>query len=164
MALSTFELAFIFLLLVGVGISIWWFVVALKYRNTLSTFSNARGANVAGKNKTVNMTCDPGKVICVYRATQICSNPGYDGKNFEDPTIDPITNGLDYANSKYGEYSKLTTKSLTKEIGDTCNGKNSCSYLFKGDNFPSPIICHGEPQLISSYTCIQPGTACQASP
>jgi len=163
MAISTFGLATILLLCVGIGISIWWFIIAFKYRDTLSSFSNSRGANVAGKNKVVNMTCDPGKVICVYRATQICSNPGFGGKNFEDPTIEPITNGLDYANAKYGEYSKLTTKSLTKEIGDTCNGKNTCSYLFEGDDFPAPIVCYGEPQLISSYACIKPDTSCQAS-
>jgi len=159
--IGTLPLGGIIALFAGVLLAAWYFVVAYKYGTTLTTFANTRGVNVSGKNKQVTMKCDTGKVICVYRATQVCSTPGYMGKNFETPSTDPISNGLD-GGGGYGEYNKNTTVALTKSLGDKCNGKGECSFTFTGDGFP--FTCRGEPQLIGSYTCIPEGTVCTASP
>lgn len=159
--IGTIPVGGIMVLFFAMLLSFWYWGVAVRYGNTLSQSANTRGANVSGANKTVNLKCDPGKVICVYRATQVCSSPGYTGKNFENPMTDPITNGLD-GGGNYGEYSKHTTIPLTKTMGDECNGKNECSYIFKGDGFP--FVCNGTSQLISSYTCVPEGGVCTPSP
>lgn len=154
---SVLELGSIGVLVGCLGLAIFYLVVAFQYRSVISSSTNTRGANVSGKNKNVGLVCDPGKVICVYRATEICSDPGkvVPGKNFENPTTDPISNGLD-GGGKYGDYHSKNTYSLTKEISDVCNGKSSCTYLFKGGNVP----CGGTSQLIASYDCVTPNTAC----
>ena len=164
MALSTLDWTVMFFLILGVGLSIWYFGVAYNYRNTLSKFSNSRGANVSGVGKTANLSCDSGKVICVYRATQICTDPGnpkygFINQNFENPTTDPISNGLD-GGGKYGEYSTKTTTNLTKDMSEKCNGKSECAYVHEKNVLG---VCQGTSQLIATYTCIPPGVACQSA-
>ncbi len=161
MAIGTLDVVGLGLLFVGTCVAIWWFVIAWRYKSFLGTSSFARGANVAGRNKKAQLSCDAGHEICVYRATMICSNP--QANNYENPSTDPISNGKNGVN-RYGEYDAKTTTSLTAKMGSKCNGNASCEYDFSGESFPGGITCSAENvQLISSYTCIPQGTACVAS-
>jgi hypothetical protein len=159
--LSTFEIATMILLAIGLMIAIWWYVIAEKYSNYLKTYSYSRGAHaIAGQ--TAHLSCDGGKEICVFRATQICTNP--DSSNVENPDTDPIASGNDGV-TPYGAFNPNTTVSRTKDMGDSCNGKTTASFAFNpvGYSNGGGWNCGGTTQLIATYTCIPKGTTCQSS-
>lgn len=157
MALSTFEVIGMFLLAILFGIAVWWFIVSWQYRSYLKHASYARGANATEEGQTLNLSCDQGKEICVYRATQICSDP--DSNNFENQQTDPISSGLDGKNS-YGDFNSDTTVDRTADMSRECNGKQTSSFKFAAKGWPNGMTCHGKTQLISTYSCIPKGTTC----
>ena len=159
MVVSTFEIVSMILLAIGLGITIWWFIIAENYRKYLSTYAYARGANASKPGQTLNLTCDDDKEICVYRSTQICTDP--DSNNFENKSIDPIAGGKT-GNDLYGDFNKSTTVDMTDSLGKECNGKQTCTYKFTPLQWPSGMTpCKGNPQLISTYTCIAKGSICR---
>lgn len=162
MAISTFEITFMVLLGIGLIIAIWWFAVAKNYEKYLSTYSYARGANVDSDGGQVQLKCGAGKEICVYRATQICSNPS--ATNFENQATDPIDagTGIGGGNVDYGQYNPLTTIDRTADMVDECNGAGSYLYTFNAKPFPNGMACGGKTQLLATYSCISPHTACQS--
>jgi len=137
--------------------ALWWLTVAMKYRTYLKTKSYPRGANVT-QGQTTNLKCELGNEICVYRATQICTDPGKN--NFENPETDPISSGLNDSGEKYGEFNPLTTIDLTKNLSKTCNGSENCSFKFTPNQ---NLKCNGEYQLISTYSCIPKNSDCESS-
>lgn len=160
-----FEVVLIAALIMILAVSIWWFAVGFRYRMTLDNTSYPRGAN-AFDGDTVNLTCDGGNVICMFRATQICTVP--DANNFETSNLEPISNGS--GNVKYGDFDPSTTVDLTQEIGYICNGKTSCSYTVNADwsklnDAGTSLRCNGSSpsnsQVIATYSCIPSGTECQ---
>lgn len=161
MAVQTFDIVGVVLLMIGVGLAIWWFVIAWKYKTYVASSSFARGANVAGNDKKAMLSCDSGHEICVYRATMIYSSPNTN--NYENKNTDPIASGLNDG-TRYGMYDPRTTTSLTAHMGGICNGKQTCEYDFSTQQFPGGITATPKnTQLISSYTCIPQGTSCIAS-
>lgn len=160
MAISTFEIAGIILLFILLGVSVWWFVVADKYKKYMSTnYPYTRGAHAWEEGQTLNLKCDGDSEICVYRATQIYTNP--DSNNFEDPNTDPIASGTN-SNATYGAFDPQTTVDRTVDLGGECNGKNSCFVNFVTSEWPTGMVLGnaGTPQLISTYTCIPSGGTC----
>jgi len=163
--ISTIEIVLLVMLTIGLGVAIWWFVVAEQYKSHLRDYSYARGAN-ALNGQTVNLKCDSDKEICVYRATQICTRP--DSKNFETTSLEPIASGdekIDGARAFYGDFNPATTIDLTQKMGHDCNGKEECQYHFEaspGWQAPNGVACNGNTQLIATYSCIPKGTTCQA--
>ena len=151
-------LLFIFML------SVIALVTGYRYYNDLQGRTYTRGANQSGPGD-VKMKCGNGKEICVYKATQICTNP--DGNNFENEHNDPISSGYDNPDS-YGDFDPCTTVDLLKEISEKCNGQKECIYNFKGNTpFPFDGECKGDNatvQLISTYTCIPKGSECISKP
>ena len=159
MAISTFEVVMLLLLFVVLLISIWWFSVAEKFRIYLQGYTYGRGANAWKAGQTLNLTCGAGKEICVYRATQICTDPNQD--NLENYATDPIASGLD-SNDSYGDFNSQTTVDLTDDMSDACNGSSTCSFKFTPKPFPGGMTCGGNTQLISTYSCIPSGILCQS--
>jgi len=160
MVVSTFEIVGMVLLAILLGVAIWWFVIAENYRKYLSTYSYARGANASKAGETLNLTCDDDKEICVYRATQICTDP--DSNNYENPSTDPIASGTS-SDDKYGDFSSATTVDLTSDLSGACNGKETCAYKFSPKAWPSGMpSCGGDSQLISAYACVPKGSTCQS--
>jgi len=156
--ITTFEIVFMVILAIGLGVAVWWFFIAEQYRRYLGDYSYSRGAN-AIDGTTTNLTCDSTKEICVYRATQICTNP--DSNNFEDQSIDPIAAGEgSFPNmtpgTKYGQFNPATTTDLTSDMSSKCNGGSTASYDF------TSTCSVGTGQLIATYTCIPKGSTCQA--
>ena len=164
--ITTTEIVLIVMLTIGVGVAIWWFVVAEKYKSYLGKYSYTRGANATNGNK-IEFSCGGGKKICLYRATQICTRPG--ANNFETSSLEPIASGdssLDEgANVMYGDFNPQTTIDLTKEIGNLVNGKNKAEYTFNaptGWKAPNGVACNGNSQLIATYACIPEGGDCSS--
>ncbi len=158
--ITTTEIVLMIILVIGLGISIWWFVVAEKYRRYLKTYSYARGAN-ALNGQTVNLECEAGKEICIYRATQICTKP--DSNNFESSSLDAIASGNDGSKVKYGDFNPQTTIDLTHDMANKSNGKEKSSYTFNvHDNWTAPngITCNGASQLLATYACVPKGVKC----
>ena len=162
MASST-EIFFIIILAIGVAVSVWYFIVAKNHRSYLDTTSYVRGASVKGEGTTINMKCDGGKKICVYRARQICSAP--DSNNFENQSTDPISPGD--TNTFYGDFNPKTTVDYISKLSGQCNGKETCSVEFDPLEFPMSDpngICTGENvHLISTYTCVADGASCTSA-
>lgn len=160
MVVGTFEIIGMVLLAIVLGVAIWWFVIAENYRKYLTTYSYGRGANASKAGQTVHLACDDGKEICVYRATQICTDP--DSNNFENPSTDPFAAGT-ASDDKYGDFSSSTTSDLTNDMSGECNGKETCAYKFMPTRWPSSMPgCAGDTQLISTYACIPKGSTCQS--
>jgi len=163
--ISTTEIVLLVMLVIGLGVAIWWFVVAEKFSIYLKNYSYARGAN-ALNGQTVDLTCGDDKEICLYRATQICTRP--DSKNFETSSLEPIASGdvkIDGARAFYGDFNPDTTIDLTREMGSEVNGKQKTSYTFTaapGWKAPNGVACNGNTQLIASYSCIPKGSRCQS--
>jgi len=163
--ITTTEIVLLVMLTIGLGVAIWWFVVAEKYKSYLRDYSYSRGANVLN-GQTAQLTCGPDKEICVYRATQICTRPG--NNNFETSSLEPIASGdekIDGARAFYGDFNPATTHDLTQDMGAKCNGKEKCDYPFSaasGWQAPNGVACNGNTQLIATYACIPKGTKCQA--
>lgn len=153
------------MLTIGVGVAIWWFIVAEQYKSYLGRYSYARGAN-SMNGKSVNFSCEAGKKVCLYRATQICSRP--DNKNFETSSLEPIASGdssIDGAHVRYGDFNPRTTVDLTQEIKARVNGKSNASYDFNippGWKGPNGVQCNGDTQLIATYSCIPEGESCSS--
>lgn len=158
--ITTFEVVGMILLFIGLAIAIWWFVVAENFRKYLKTYSYSRGVHATQANQTLNLSCSEGKEICLYKATQICTNP--DNNNFEDPTTDPIDSGTS-ANGMYGQFNPQTTVDLTQDMGSVVNGQRTATFRFTPKEWPDNMAsCAGETQLIGTYTCIPTGTSCQS--
>ena len=157
MSFGIIEIALVMFLGIGVLISMWYFGVAEKYRRYLKRSAYGRGANALKSGDTLNLSCRPGEKICVYRATQICTDP--DTKNYENPQTDPIASGL--GSDSYGNYNSSTTVDMTKDLSDKCNGEQTCSYKFASKPYPNGMKCGGKSQLLSNYTCIS-GNNCQS--
>ncbi len=113
MAVSTFEVTFMILLAIVLGIAIWWYIIADNFKKYLSGNSYARGANASKAGQTLNLTCDSEKEICVYRAIQVCTDP--DASNFENSNTDPFASGMS-GNDSYGDYNSSTTVDMTKDL------------------------------------------------
>jgi len=168
--ISTFEIVFIVVLLILIGIAIWWLVIAHRYKGDLATFSYSRGANVDLKTRdkaNVNMTCDSDREICVWRATAICS--GSDSNNYESSPLEPIASGT--TEDKYSSFDTNTTIDLTHDLA-AGNGKENYTYTFDSNklvwphgkkcpsNYNSSTGTGTRPQLIATYSCIPKGTKC----
>lgn len=159
MAISTFEVVGMILLAIILGIAIWWYVIADNYRKYLNAGAYSRGANASSAGQTLHLTCDEDKEICVYQATQICTDP--DRNNFENSDTDPFASGLT-GNNSYGDYDSSTTVDMTISLGTECNGKQNCLYKFDPAQWPVGMpTCNGDTQLISTYVCGAKGSACQ---
>ncbi len=150
------------LLAIGLGIAIWWFVIAEKYRSYLGKYAYARGANATAAGQTLNLTCDQDKEICVYRAVQICTVP--DDHNFESSPLEPIASGLGKNNAAYGDFDPDTTVDMTSELNEKCKGQKNCSFMFTPKPWPHNGSCPSDSntQLISTYSCIPKGSMCQS--
>jgi hypothetical protein len=181
---STTEIVIIVALIICLGLAIWWLAVAYRYGETLTSFSYARGANIDTGTSTksgntgdgsVNLTCDPDREICVWRATAICTgaeNALPSGNREAGP--EPISNGINNTNTSYGDFDPITTFDLTSDLGGKANGQQSVTYNFKGSNLwtgTSGSVCPFSqfdqttqvgvrPQLIAAYSCIPKGTPC----
>lgn len=169
--ISAFEITGIILLFIGVALVVWWYIEAANYDTMLDDVPFAMGANMIynpdGEN-TVNMSCPDGKQICVYQATQICTNP--DSHNFENPDTDPIVHDLTGDNKgNWAKFNKAKTVDLTADMNSACGtgaGKSvftgSCSYKFDPSKFQfgtNNITCEGDNSaihLIAAYTCQNP--------
>mgnify|MGYP003390117396 FL=1 len=163
-------------LITAIGIATWYFVVSYKYGKTLSNFSYTRGANLdtLDKNKgSVNMTCESGAEICVWKANAICSGPLKGSVSNTEGGPEPISNGLN-SNSAYGDFDIHNTIDLTTDMSTQANGKQLYSYNFDvtNKNFGGKTCpmnydvksgTGSRPQLIATYTCIPKGTKCQSS-
>lgn len=163
--ITTIEIVLLVMLFIGVCVAVWWFVVAEKFKTYLKHYSYSRGANaLAGQ--TVELKCDGDNEICLYRATQICTNPG--PGNFEDSSLEPIASGISGqdggAHVHYGDFNPNTTIDLTKEMGAEVNGHTSHSYTFNPSSGWTATSggdpCNGNTQLIAVYTCVPPGGDC----
>lgn len=159
-----------------IGITVWYFVVAYKYKQTLNNFSYTRGANLDTKDKnkgTVNLKCESGAEICVWKATAICTGPLRGAASNSEGGPEPISNGLN-GNSAYGDFDINNTIDLTADMAGQANGKQSYTYNFDTTkknfggnlcpmNYDTKSGTGVRPQLISTYTCIPKGTKCQSS-
>jgi hypothetical protein len=165
MALTTPQVMIVLLLVIGVIIGIWLYVVAQRYSNYLDEYSYSRGAHAWQTGQTLDLKCDDGKEICVYRATQICTNP--DSNNFESAP-DSIASG-NTSNVPYGAFDPDTTVSRTEDMGKKCNGLSSATFVFNPVDFsggkPWEEVCSAEStsQLIATYTCIPKGSKCTSA-
>lgn len=155
--LSTLEIVIIVCLSVMVIVSLWWFIIADRYREHLDgNLTITRGANtIYSHGKTVNFQCPVGKVIKVTSAHQICSNP--DSNNFESTTLDPIAVGQ--GDGEYGSFNPKTTVDLKTSIGKVVNGKRTASWNFVPQNWPGSTeiptkYCDGNIQLVCTYDCV----------
>ncbi len=173
--ISAFEITGIILLVIGVGLVVWWYIEAANYDTMLNGVSFVRGVNMiynpegSDADNTINMTCPEGKSVCVYQATQICTNP--DSNNVEDPTTDPIYAEL---NDNWGKFNPKTTTDLTSELNSNCgtgageqlSDKSSCpAYVFTPSTTTTsgdPFTCKGDIHFIATYTC-QPQTLSDGS-
>lgn len=158
--ITTIEIVGMILLAIFLGIAVWWFIIAENYRKYLDAYSYSRGAHATKVNQTLNLTCDSDKEICVFRATQICTDPS--ASNYENSVTDPISSGLS-SDTKYGQFDSNTTVDTTNDLGDKCNGATTCAYKFTQAAWPSGMpSCGGETQLIAGYTCIPKDGKCQS--
>lgn len=146
------------ILLLFFGIAIWFYTISHNYQEKLNLFAYTRGAHAGYPGKKINMICEPGKKICIERATQICSTP--DENNFEDEGTDSISSGVDGSGAYYGNFNPNTTVDLKKSMTQQCGGKESCEYTFYQSEFPGKMSCEGNTQLIATYTCIPENKKC----
>ena len=157
--MNTTKIFLIIILIVGMIVALWWFVIPLRYRLSLNKFTYARGANAWKANQHVNLSCGVGKEICVYKATQICTIP--DSNNFESSHADPMSISSKKGIGGYGDFDPTTTVDLTDSLGKQCNGKGECRYRFIPNN---SLACPAEnSQLISTYTCVPKNNECKRS-
>lgn len=155
-------------LVVALGVSVWWLVVAYKFRKSINMNSYTKGANLdPGQGKTsgtVTLSCGSDYNICVWRATAICTGESQTNHELSPcppsgPCLDPISNGNDGV--KYGDFSPKSTTDLTKELSSLANGSQKYTYFFNDKNQKTCPI-GTRPQLISTYTCIPKGTQCKS--
>lgn len=171
--ISAFEITGIILLAIGVGLVVWWYVEASNYDTMLGGVPFAKGANLiynptgTDADNTVTMSCPDGKQVCVYQATQICTNPvnpNEDGGNYETAATDPICSTL---TDNWGKFNPATTVDLTQELNSNCGvtgpgasvaTSNCPAYVFSPSattTSGAPFTC-GNPNgihLIATYTC-----------
>ena len=178
--ISAFEITAIILLAIGVALVAWWYIEAASYDSMLDGVPFAKGANLiynpdgTDTENTVTMTCPEGKQVCVYQATQICTNP-LTG-NIEDPATDPISSDLD---GTWGKFNTKTTIDLTQELNSGCGvmasgdfvAKGSCSYVVGSKidehttNGSGTFKCENPDgqHFIATYTCEPIGSKCQST-
>ena len=170
--ISAFEITGIILLAIGVGLVVWWYVEAANYDTMLDGVPFAKGANLIYKpegtdaENTITMSCPEGKQVCVYQATQICTNPT--GSNVENPDTDPILNNIikdGIADDNWCKFNPATTVDLTSELNSNCGtglglpvAKGSCpAYVFSPHNLNgnswTDFCGDGATHFISTYTC-----------
>lgn len=183
--ISTGEIVVILFLFILISLAIWWLVIAYRYGQSVGNFSYTRGANIdtaatpdkngviTGKG-TVNMTCDPDRVICLVRANVICSGSSLSN---DEIGFEPISGGGS-GNNAYGDFDKTNTVDITETLAATVNGLQSYTYNFDGTQYtfgpknqqctipsnppPTPTTYYGQrPQLVATYTCMSPNTQCQ---
>lgn len=176
MPMSTTAIVVTTVLISVAGIAIWYFAVAYKYGQTLNNFSYTRGANLdtLDKNKgVVNMQCESGAEICVWRANAICSGPLRGSASNTEGGPEPISNGLN-GNAAYGDFDVNNTIDLTTDMSTQANGKQNYQYNFDvtNKNFGGKTCpmnydvksgTGSRPQLIATYACIPKGSKCQSS-
>jgi len=151
--ISVIEFVVGILLIIIIGIAIWNLVIIWNYSSYMGSFIYARGAN-ATDGETINLQCESGGNICIYRATQICTNP--DSNNYESSNLDPI----DTSESNYGNFNLDTTVDLTQTMSQMCNGKESVNFTFSGKWPDTP--CNGNSQLIATYSCVNTPEECNS--
>ena len=148
--LSTFSLFIILLLVFAVVTLTILYFISRSHRSRINNFARSRGINMTG-GETKELKCENGRKICVYRAVQVCTS----GLKQENPTTDPMSDGTD--GGVYGNFNPNTTTSLTDDLKNQCNGKETCQYYFAGDG-----SCTGISQMIGTYACLAPGSDCQS--
>lgn len=136
------EIWLILVLIVSIGVGVWYFVVADNYRRYLDESVYTRGVNGTAGDSLV-MQCGSDKTIRVYKATQVCTNPS--SNNFEDMSIDPYNSD--------GSFNPQTTTDVSQELSE-CNGSQFCPFEFTEQPFPGGMKCPGEVQLIATYDCV----------
>lgn len=148
--ISEFELIAIFLLIIVLGILVWFYFIGNKRSTNLNNWRYTRGANlVEGTNKNqVQLTCDSNHVIFVDKAHQICTSP--DANNFESTNLEYSSTN----SNNYGNFPSNTTVDLTIPMRNECNGKTSYTYTFTPSPYPNGVACNGTNHLIATYTCI----------
>jgi len=165
MALGSGSITVLICFAVILVISVWWFVVGFKYSQSVGQFSYPRGANLdttaSAPFGNVNLECDGGKQICVWRATGICT--GESTNNFELGQ-DPFSGGSPSNPNAYGDFDPSVTLDLTQDMIGLVNGKETATYSFNrmGSNGKRQITCGNgtRPQLIATYSCVPPGGSC----
>ncbi len=175
--ISAFEITGIILLAIGVGLVIWWYIEAANYDSMLDGVPFAKGANLiynpdgTDADNTITMSCPTGKQVCVYQATQICTDPQMPD-NIENPDTDPILNNNITAGDNWGKFNKDTTYDLTQELNINCGTgldkpvtKQSCpAYVFEPNlTLPNGKSCEGASHFIATYTCEPIGSKCQST-
>ncbi len=175
--ISAFEITGIILLAIGVGLVIWWYMEAANYDTMLVGVPFAKGANKIydpspAADNTVKMSCPYGKQICVYQATQICTNPspgsGHSG-NHENQITDPIINLTTGSAENWSKFNPDTTYDLTALMNAQCStgagmsvGTPTCEYDWDPAQTPFPFgTCTGENSgihLLAGYTCQDPNS------
>ncbi|HSA76318.1 MAG TPA: hypothetical protein VLE02_02115 [Nitrosarchaeum sp.] len=127
------------------------FVSSYKYRKDAYDYSFVRGAS-GDAGSQINFECPSGYNICLYRATEICTNPT--SNNFEDTQYDSFNYD--------GSFNYNVAIDRTQLIKSMVNGKNKFTYYFNPSaNTPSGI-CGGKKQLISSYACTNDMSQCKS--
>ncbi len=167
--LSTGIFIIFFVLLIIFIFVIWNMSVSSSYNTYLNNFRYTRGSNIKGIGNSKIFVCGKDSQICVDKATQIISEP--DENNFENPNIDPISNGTitdsDGKIIPYSAFNPDTTIDVTKELSQIVNGKNKYNYTFTGFTPPGQTLNDltneqkQNIQLIATYTCIPKGSECK---
>ena len=163
------------MLCIGIGLVVWWYMEAANYDTMLDGVPFAKGANLiydpAGTpaDNTVTMSCPTGKQVCVYQATQICTNPT--PGNYETLETDPII--TDASNPGWSKFNPDTTVNLTQALNAACGvvsmgapvTKGTCQYVFNPTSTPftAPMTCGGATHLIANYTCEPAGAPCNST-
>lgn len=165
---NTFEISLIGILIVALVGVIFWYFSAEKFSEVNSKVSTGRGLNIdpgPGKSTAmVKLTCgDDDHKICVYRANVICT--GNDGKNNFENRSAPFADGSPSQGS-YGNFNKLSTLDITKDLGKIVNGKKESDYDFNPlsdySNFKCDLSGNGRAQLIANYSCIPKDETCKS--
>lgn len=147
--LNTFEIFCILILIISIGIGIYFFYSQKKYENYLNTSSFARGCNMVA-NETKTLTCGNNHVISIESARQICT--GQDSSNFDMGSNNDLESML-----KTGRFNPETTVNFKKTLGKSCNGKSKCNFTFNPEDFPNGKMCSAsgsEIHLIGTYLCV----------
>lgn len=176
MAVGTWELAFILILLLLIPVFIFFIYRANKFKKTLSGRSVTRGlSGVAGA--TVNLSCPSGQKISVYKANYICTNPQVTagGTSHESSTCDPFFQpDVGQSTSFYNPDTTLdlvngpTTVNPQYNVVAKCNGSRTCSFVVPSvDPSMSGTMCNipgqtpssctsngGTIQLVGTYDCV----------
>ena len=165
---STLEISLVGILIILLVAVIFWYLSAERFSNGNLKLSTGRGLNIdpgpGNSTASVKLECNSDDhKICVYRANAICT--GNNGKdNFENRS-DPFSDGSQSQGS-YGNFNKLSTVDMTKDMGKLVNDKKESDYFFNPlsdyPEFKCDLSGNGRVQLIANYSCIPKDETCKS--